>query len=94
MQLKRIETNSILYAVYARNEPESHEEKIAYIISDSQLVTSNWGDKKLFFRHQRTDDDLRYRPEWISHYGYFPNDIENMLEASVGTVPKTVRPYQ
>ena len=28
------------------------------------MVTSNWGDEHMFFRHQRMDDDLKYKPEW------------------------------
>ena len=37
----------------------------------SQLVTSLWGDKHLFFRHQRQDDDFRYRPEWMAETAAF-----------------------
>ena len=36
----------------------------------STLVTSNWGDEHMFFRHQRMDDDLKIRPEWEP---YTPN---------------------
>lgn len=28
------------------------------------LVTSNWGDEHMYFRHQRMEDDLKLRPEW------------------------------
>lgn len=29
------------------------------------MVTSLWGDKKMFFRHYRHDDDFRFEPSWI-----------------------------
>lgn len=32
----------------------------------SQLVTSRWADRNMYFRHQRFDDDLRYKPEWTN----------------------------
>lgn len=28
------------------------------------FTTSSYGDKKLFFRHTRMEDDLKLRPEW------------------------------
>jgi len=34
------------------------------------MVTSYWGDEHMFFRHQRMDDDLKLRPEWVP---YTPN---------------------
>lgn len=65
-QLKTIETGSILYKVFAMEAPGVEEQHIANIVTESQLVTSKWGDEKMFFRHQRFDDDLRYHPEWMT----------------------------
>ena len=28
------------------------------------MTTSNWGDEKMFIRHERMEDDLKYHPEW------------------------------
>jgi len=72
-QLKTIAPGTELYDVYARDSPGSEEKVIATIVSETQLVTSRWGDTKMFFRHHRIDDDIRYRPEWMEHYPYFPN---------------------
>ena len=36
-------------------------------MSDSELKTSNWGDEHLYFRHERMDDDLALRPEWVPY---------------------------
>jgi len=32
------------------------------------LVTSQFGDKKLFFKHQFADEDLKLKPEWKPYY--------------------------
>jgi len=47
------------------DEPDGIEKHIANIVLESELVTSKWADEKMFFRHNRMDDDLRYRPEWM-----------------------------
>ena len=50
------------------------ETKIASIYTVSELTPSKWGDQHLFFRHQRMDDDLVFRPEWTQYvpkYGGF-----------------------
>ena len=69
-----IEEDQVLYKVYARDAPASlggEEQLIAEIVLKSKLVTSLWGDKHLFFRHQRHDDDFRYRPEWMAETAAF-----------------------
>jgi len=53
----------------------------------SELVTSLWGDKHLFFRHQRHDDDFRLRPEWMDATPAF------FLNESSGEV-KQLHPFQ
>lgn len=35
------------------------------------MVTSYWGDEHMFFRHQRMEDDLVYRPEWTPYTPVF-----------------------
>jgi len=49
-----IEKGTVLYFVYAMNMPKSlggEEQLIGAIITTSELTTSLWGDKHLFFRH-------------------------------------------
>jgi len=43
------------------------EMKIAQIKTASKMTTSNWSDEHLFFRHQRMDDDLKLKPEWVPY---------------------------
>ena len=48
---------------------------------ESTLLTSMWGDKNMFFRHQRQDDDLRYHPEWIEFAPvHLDEKEENLLQ--------------
>jgi len=45
-------------------ELKGTEIKIAEIATKSEITTSSWGDEHLYFRHQRMEDDLVFRPEW------------------------------
>ena len=53
-RLSMIEKGTVLYYVYAMDKPrslEGEEALIGAIITTSELTTSLWGDKHLFFRH-------------------------------------------
>lgn len=59
-----------LFTVYAWSAPAElggTEMEIGSINITSQFTTSNWGDEKIYFRHQRMTDDLAIHPEW-EHY--------------------------
>ena len=65
--LATITSGSVLYDVYATDKPTElggTEMKIAQIKTVSEMTTSNWGDEKMYIRHQRMDDDLKIHPEW------------------------------
>ena len=62
--LTKIEHNQVLYDIYANNGPDSPLEKIAELKLVSKMVTSKYGDKHLFFRHNLWEDDINLRPEW------------------------------
>ena len=71
--LQTIPEGSTLFNVYAMDQPAElggQEQLIAQMKTKSTMVTSNWGDEHMFFRHQRMDDDLKYKPEWEP---YTPN---------------------
>lgn len=40
------------------------EVKIGELRLTSDLFRSKWGDDKMFFRHQKMDDDLKFNPAW------------------------------
>lgn len=73
-----------MFNVYAYESPvhklaDPDGQLIGRIVSTSEVVTSLWGDKKLFFRHGRMEDDLMVRPMW-----------EDFLEPwSLGTLEET-----
>lgn len=46
-------------------------EHIGKIITTSEMVTSLYGDTRLFFRHVRFEEDLEARPEWKAHVEIF-----------------------
>jgi hypothetical protein len=63
--LVTIPAGSTLYQVFALNAPEElggSEQMIGELVLTSKLVTSQWGDTGLFFRHQDMAEDLRRRP--------------------------------
>ena len=65
--LSSITADSVLYEVYAMDKPTElggTEMKIASIVTSTDMTTSNWGDEKMYIRHQRMEDDLKIHPEW------------------------------
>ena len=66
----------MLYEVIALEYPGAPEYHIANIVLDEQMVTSKWADEKMFFRHSRMDDDLRFHPEWASELTPFLHDSD------------------
>ena len=37
------------------------------MVTASAMNTSTFGDDHLYFRHERMDDDLALRPEWVPY---------------------------
>jgi hypothetical protein len=72
-----------LYKVIATDKPlelGGREKHIGDIVTTSSMVTSLWGDTRLFFRHTRFDEDIAARPEWEAHVEKFtgPTFAENL----------------
>ena len=62
-----IQPGSLLFDVLALDNPEELggiEEKIGEIYTTTDMVTSLYGDTKLFFKHQRFEEDIEARPQW------------------------------
>ena len=47
-----------------RRFPTSNVQHIANIKANSAIVTSNFGDTRLFFQHERMNTDLNANPGW------------------------------
>ena len=68
-QFTRIPNHTRLYTLIAFLHPW---DKNGIVLGDLELtskcVTSTYGDKKLFFRHQYIEDDVKLRPQWADAY--------------------------
>ena len=65
-----------LYEIYALDKPMEiggTEKMIGELFLTSNLITSKWGDTRLFFRHQDMAEDLRHHPEWSKNTPEFPS---------------------
>jgi len=64
----RISSGEVIYEVYAHTPEydggpgEEEEVKIADVILRSDLYTSEWADKKLFFKHEHVHPDRKFWP--------------------------------
>jgi len=57
-QFGSIEPGTVLWQVYAKGSPSMHMEHLGFIETVSAFTTSNFGDQKLFFRHQAVEEDI------------------------------------
>jgi len=76
--LASIPEGSVLWKVYAWTAPaqlNGKEELIGSIVLRSSLVTSLYGDSKLFFRHQDMREDLALRPDWAKFTDRFAGGL-------------------
>jgi len=65
--LKSIPMGTTLYQVWALDKPEELggvEVHIADLVLTSDMTTTMWGDKHMFFRHQDMAEDVALYPEW------------------------------
>ena len=71
-QLKQIPEDSILFEVWARDMPDdpqrfpegSRVQHIANIKATSSIITSNFGDTRLFFQHEFMGFDFAANQDW------------------------------
>ena len=75
--LKKIEPNQVLYDIYANEGPDADYEKIGELKLVSNMFTSKFGDKELFYQHTLWDDDINLRPEWEGSRSSFINILKN-----------------
>ena len=63
------------------------ETHIADLVLTSELTTSNWGDRRLFFRHQNMADDVMLKPEWDPYL----EKVSPSIQTCPGREPKNRR---
>ena len=82
-QFANIAPGSKLYTLTAMQSPDDVEGiYLGDLVSDGQCVTgSNFGDNKLFFKHQWINEDINLRPEWRDAYldGCYCNGNKNIF---------------
>ena len=73
-QLKDIKEGTVLLQVIATSHPEdpmrfpeSSVEHIANIRLNSSLITSTFGDRRLFFKHEGMNNEFQEEPEWARY---------------------------
>jgi len=70
MKYGGVPADSNLYKVFAWDKPEQlggKESHIGDLVLDGTFTTSKFGNEDLFFRHQKSDDDLEIHPEWTPY---------------------------
>lgn len=81
-KLGTVPSGTKLYDIYAKeNDQDSPEQLIGSVTSTSELTTSMWGDRRLFFQHIRRDDELKkyfgtkcpYKPAMDQYNDYMKN---------------------
>ncbi|KAK9839831.1 hypothetical protein WJX81_004890 [Elliptochloris bilobata] len=55
--LRKIPAGTVLWEVWAKPSEAAPEERIGRIVTESEFVTSKYGDEKLYFQHQRHRGD-------------------------------------
>jgi len=63
-QITRLAPNLLLYDVLALKSPKAKPQLIGKLHCVGNHVTSNFGDKFLFFRHSRMELDFNHNPLW------------------------------
>jgi hypothetical protein len=66
--LSKLELGTKLFEVRAIQQYGGPSTVIGHIELSTKLTTSKFGDEKLFFRHQRMEDDFALKPEWLTHF--------------------------
>jgi len=65
-KLAAIGSNTPLFDVYAYADPEDDAPmKLGTMTTTTQCVNSLFGDTKMFFQHQRIEDDWALQPGWL-----------------------------
>lgn len=67
-QMNQVNTEDVLYEVFAMEKPGVELVKIGKIVMKSPFIPSEFGDKHLFFQHNFLEYDYKMHPEWKQMY--------------------------
>jgi len=65
-QIAEIQSNVDLFDVLAVKSPGDTPTLIGRLTTIGRAISSEFGDRYLFFKHSRMDDDFKVHPEWQS----------------------------
>ena len=67
--LDLIDDGTELYSVVAHASPEDEAgTELGKLVTAGKCHLSQYGDEKLFFQHQRIEEDIKEHPEWEQAY--------------------------
>ena len=69
------------------------EHLIGTLVTDSETVTSAYGDGELFIRHQRAEDDIALKQEWTDYYPKYMGPFENSKDCLFDAEPGSLCPF-
>ena len=65
----KLPEGSAIYSFTAHSNPEdTHGTVLGEMIVVDKCTTSKFGEERLFFRHQRVEEDVKLKPEWKDDY--------------------------
>ena len=73
--VKNLPSGTLLYEVFAVDEPLCEGVKIGELVSNSEFTTSTFGDKNLFFRHALLDEDDFDKPKRMEARDFFTPEL-------------------
>ena len=70
-QFTDLPVGTVLYQLRGHQNPGDTEGVLlGDVVTTDNCVTSNYGDTKLFFKHQYIDEDKNLKPEWADGYDF------------------------
>ena len=71
--IDKIPDGTPIYSFVAYEDPEDIEgTELGKVVNVGKCYASQYGDEKLFFRHQRVEEDMKLRPQWAWDYMMIP----------------------
>ena len=67
-QWNEIPKGTAIYSLKAHSEPADTQGTVLGKIVVDECTTSKFGDERLFFQHQRIEEDIILRPDWKGAY--------------------------
>ena len=71
--IDKIPDGTQLYSFIAHKDPEDIDGiELGKVANVGRCHIGQYGDEKLFFRHQRVEEDMILRPQWANDYMLIP----------------------